>query len=105
MNEPRLGATFWLGLFGAIFGMFLGVLYLEWPASSSYLFVGIVMIGCSILGLVGGLRIIESNTSIDILNAGLMFIGGVGVLFLPPFGIVPAALFFVGALLILVKKD
>jgi hypothetical protein len=56
----------------------------------------------SVLGIVGALRIIEGR---DTINAGLMILAGVGVLVcLYQIGILSALLFFIGAVLILLKK-
>jgi hypothetical protein len=99
----RIGAAFWLGLLGALFGLFLGVVRLGFDFSSVEFLRGVGLVIFSILGLVGALRIIESD---DRINAGLMLIAGIGVLIcLLPVGVLPAVLFFVGAALIWLKKE
>ena len=106
--SSRLGAAFWLGLIGAIFGLLIGAFYL-WMSTISIFSIGgdfwprtIGVIVFSILGIVGPLRIIEKG---DTVNAGLMIIAGVGMLIcVRQLGILSALLFFIGAVLILLKK-
>ncbi len=104
--SSRLGAAFWLGLVGAIFGLLIGSLQLVGasnthdPLITYAQAIGVVVF--SILGILGALRIIERN---DTINAGLMLLAGIGMLiWIYPIGILSAFLFFIGGALILLKK-
>jgi hypothetical protein len=102
----RLGAAFWLGLIGAVFGLLIGAIMMAMASYQSDPLVAysrsIGLIVFSVLGIVGALRIIEGR---DTINAGLMILAGVGVLVcLYQIGILSALLFFIGAVLILLKK-
>jgi|GEM_PF-2927485 hypothetical protein len=111
MVATRRSAALWFGLLGAIWGLFLGGLLLAlallgriWDARLWAISVGIIVF--SILGLVGALRVIKRG---DMFNAGLMILAGVGILisilFTSPLSVPSALLFFIGAALILLKKD
>jgi hypothetical protein len=104
--SSRLGAAFWIAIIGAIFGIILGVFLLAIASISveeSLTYAkGIGLIVFSVVGILGALRIINDA---DTPNALVMFIAGVGVLVCWfPIGILSAILFFVGGVLILVKK-
>ncbi len=106
--SSRLGAAFWLGLVGAIFGLLIGAVLLAISTLSFVTATGeawariIGLIVFSILGLVGPLRIIEKQ---DTINAGLMFVAGVGMLIcVYQLVILSALLFFIGGALLLLKK-
>ena len=106
----RLGAAFWLGLIGAAIALPIGVVLLT---STTHLIGGFGLVIVSILGIVGGLRIIENN---DTLNGGLMILAGVwamicfgaylpsiGSFFTAPF-IIAFLFFFLGGILIFLEK-
>jgi hypothetical protein len=108
--SSRLGAAFWLGLIGAAIALPIGVVLLT---STTHLIGGFGLVIVSILGIVGGLRIIENN---DTLNGGLMILAGVwamicfgaylpsiGSFFTAPF-IIAFLFFFLGGILIFLEK-
>ena len=106
--SSRLGAAFWLGLVGAIFGLLIGAALLGLSTLSFVttsgegwaIIIGVIIF--SILGIVGPLRIIDKG---DTVNAGLMVIAGVGMLIcIRQIGILSALLFFIGAALLYLKK-
>ena len=106
--SSRLGAAFWLGLVGAIFGLLIGAALLGLSTLSLVttsgegwaIIIGVIIF--SILGIVGPLRIIDKG---DTVNAGLMVIAGVGMLIcIRQIGILSALLFFIGAALLYLKK-
>jgi len=106
--SSRLGAAFWLGLVGAIFGLLIGALMLGVSTLSFVttsgegwaIIIGVIVF--SILGIVGPLRIFDIG---DANNALLMAIAGVGILAcIRQLGILSALLFFIGAALLYMKK-
>ena len=105
--SSRLGAAFWLGLIGGIFGLLIGAILIGFASSLGsqpfefwLRFIGLIVF--SIIGIVGALRIVETS---DLNNALLMFLAGVGMLLcVQQFGIFPALLFFIGGALIYLKK-
>ena len=106
--SSRLGAAFWLGLVGAIFGLLIGAALLGLSTLSFVttsgegwaIIIGVIIF--SIPGIVGPLRIIDKG---DTVNAGLMVIAGVGMLIcIRQIGILSALLFFIGAALLYLKK-
>jgi hypothetical protein len=104
--SSRLGAAFWLGLIGAVFGilfgLFLFVLGSIGQGSPELIIRSVLAIIFSILAIVGGLRIIDER---DTINAGLMMLAGVCILLAASvFGLFSALLFFIGAALIMLKK-
>jgi hypothetical protein len=106
--SSRLGAAFWLGLVGAIFGLLIAAILLgisTLPSATTEWHFWPRVIGAivfSILGIVAPLRIIERG---DTINAGLMILAGVGILIcIYQFGILSALLFFIGGVLIYLKK-
>jgi len=103
-SSSRLGASFWLGLVGAIFGFLIGALLISNLSfgSASLIARSMGAIFFSFLAIIGGIRIFEDS---DTYNALLMFIAGVGILAcLYQLGILSAILFFIGGSLILIKK-
>jgi uncharacterized membrane protein len=108
--SSRLGASFYLALIGGIFGIFIGVALISLvlalgslgsqPLENWLRYIGIIVF--SIIGIVGALRIIDKR---DTINAGLMILAGVGVLVsMEMFGIFSALLFFMGGVLLYLKK-
>jgi hypothetical protein len=104
--SSRLGAAFWLGLIGAVFGMLFGLFLLVLGSigqgSPELIIRSVLAIIFSILAIVGGLRIIDER---DTINAGLMMLAGVCILLAASvFGLFSASLFFIGGALIMLKK-
>jgi hypothetical protein len=111
----RRDAAFWLGLIGVFFGLFLGI----WPlifslnnyGSLEGLLPFIGIIASSFIGLFGTRRI---QVKRDTWSFGLMFLGGVGLLFLGlffggvgllianPFGIYTGGTLMFSALLLII---
>lgn len=107
-SSSRLSASFFLGLFGAIFGLVIGAFlivftslgFVSQTAEDWARAVGVIVF--SIIGIIGPLRIIDRG---DTYNALLMIIAGLMVLVcIAQLGILPAVLFFFGGGLLYLKK-